>query len=458
MKNEGKESIIRDLTSGQVSKALIAFAFPMTLANLLQTVYGLVNMVIVGQFVGREGLSAVAIATGILTLFTLTALGLCNAGQVIISQYVGAGDTGAVKRTIGTMFTLVMLTSIGFTVIALLCANAFLDMMNTPPEAYESALAYCRTSFYALFFMFGYNLVSAVLRGMGDSRHPLIFIGIASVANLLLDLLFIGAFSLGTFGAALATSISQGMSFIISLVFLYKRREAFNFDFKLRSFKVDRDILKKVLKLGIPVCQQNAAISFSVLFVNSFVNVYGVVASAVSGIGEKLGTTTQVVTGSISQAGSSMIGQSLGAGKTERVPKVIGIAMLIDLAFAALLTLLTVLIPRQIFSLFNGDPEVLTMAMRYIPCAVITYIGFALRSPFFALINGVGNGKLNLAVGLLDGVLCRIGLAILLGVTFGMGIEGFWYGSAFAGYVPVFIGGAYFLSSRWKTSKIIISR
>ena len=450
--------MIKNLTTGRVSKALIAFAFPMILANLLQAVYGMVDMVVVGQFTGRIGLSAVSIGSGILHMFTLLAMGLCTAGQVIISQYVGAGDSKSVSRSIGTMFSLVLLTSIGLTIIALIGAGVFLNLLNTPNEAYEPALLYCRTSFSALFFMFGYNLVSAVLRGMGDSRHPLVFIGIAAILNLLLDLLFIAVLSMETFGAALATAISQGLSFIISVVYLYKRRESFNFDFKPQSFKADKAILKRVLKLGIPLCLQNAAISFSVLFVNSFINSYGVAASAVTGIGEKLGTVTYVVTGSISTAGSSMIGQNLGAGKQERVSQIIGFAMLINVAFAAILTTLTALIPERIFGLFNNDSEVLAFGMQYVPCAILTYIGFALRSPFFALINGVGNGKLNLAVGLLDGVVCRIGLAILLGVALGIGIRGFWYGSVIAGYMPIFIGGAYYVSGKWRASTIIISR
>lgn len=458
MENEDRGSMIRNLTTGRVSTTLVMFAFPMILANLLQAVYGMVGMVVVGQFVGRDGLSAVSIGSGILHMFTLLAMGLCNAGQVIISQYVGAGDTKSVSRTIGTMFSLVLLTSIGFTVIALLGSGVFLNLLNTPPEAYESALVYCRTSFSALFFMFGYNLVSAILRGMGDSRHPLIFIGLAAITNLLLDLLFIAVLSMGTFGAALSTVISQGLSFIISVAFLFRRRKSFNFDFKPQNFKADRGILRSILKLGVPFCLQNAAISFSVLFVNSFINVYGVAASAVTGIGEKLGTVTYVVTGSITMAGSSMIGQSLGAGKQERVSQVIRFAMLINAVFAALLTSLTILIPERIFGLFNNDPEVLSFGMQYVPCAVLTYIGFALRSPFFALINGVGNGKLNLAVGLLDGVVCRIGLAILLGVSLGIGIRGFWYGSVIAGYMPILIGGAYYISGKWKSSTIIISR
>lgn len=455
MKQE--KTMINDLTTGPVSKALLAFAAPIMLSNLLQTAYNMVDMVVVGQFVGSAGLSAVSIGSDLLHMLTFLAMGLCNAGQVIISQFVGAGDNKSVSRTIGTMSTVVLLCSIVLSVICFIFADTFLQLLNTPVEAYEQARIYIIVCFAGLFFIYGYNLVSAILRGMGDSKHPLMFIAIAAATNLILDLIFVAVFHWGAMGAALATVIGQAISFIASVILLFRRREAFGFDFKLKSFKVNGTILKMLLKLGLPMCLQSAAISFSMLFVNSYINAYGVVASVVTGIGNKLGSITAVIASSLSTAGGAMVGQCLGAGKQERIPRIINFSLLVDLAFATILTVVTVLLPRQIFGLFNNDPQVLEMAMTYVPCAILLYYGFALRSPFFALINGIGNAKLNLTVGLLDGVVCRIGLAILLGITLNMGIKGFWYGNALAGYVPFIIGGIYYVSGKWKTRKLLIS-
>ena len=454
---EKQPEMVRDLTTGPVSRTLVLFALPMLLANLLQTVYNMVDMVVIGQFVGSGGLAAVSIGADILHMPTFIAMGFCNAGQVIISQFVGAGDTKSVARTIGTMFTVLLLGSLALTVICFIGSDAFLNLMNTPAEVFSMARDYSLTCFAGLFFTFGYLLVSAILRGMGDSRHPLIFISIAAVTNLILDLIFVAVFNWSAFGAALATVIGQAISFIISIVYLYRHKESFGFDFKLKSFKVDRSIFKKYMKLGVPMCVQSVAINFSMLFVNAYINAYGVVAAAVTGIGGKLTLVTSVVSSSLSTAGAAMVGQSLGAGKTERVPRVISFSMLVNLVFASLLTALTVFMPRQIFGLFNTDPEVLEMALIFIPCAVLNYYGFALRAPFFSLINGVGNAKLNLSVGLLDGVVGRIGLAMLLGITAAMGIEGFWYGNVLAGYIPIIIGGVYYFFGNWKTQKLLIS-
>lgn len=450
MSKQSSGTIVRDLTQGSVTKLLLVFAFPLLCSNLLQTFYNMVDMVVIGQFVGKNGLSAVSIGGDVLHFLTFLVMGFSNAGQVILSQYIGAGQHDRVKGTIGTMFTVTFLMAVLLSVFCSIFLDDFLHLMNTPKECFDLARDYSFVCILGLVFIYGYNLVSAVLRGMGDSKHPLMFIAVATIVNLVLDLVFVAGFGLGPKGAALATVIGQAVSFLWAIFYLYQHKEAFGFDFRLQSFRPDREVLPKLAKLGFPMILQSAAINFSMLFVNSFINSYGVVASAVTGIGNKLGSITAVVTNALSTAGSSMVGQNLGAEKYHRVPKIIGISAIFDLAFALFLSIVTVFFPRTIFGFFNSDPEVLDMAMSYIPVAVLLYMGFAARSPFIALINGSGNAKLNLIVGLLDGVICRIGLALLMGLAMGMGIMGFWLGNAFAGYMPFLIGGVYFLTGKWK--------
>ena len=451
-------SMIRDLTTGPIARTLVAFALPMLLANLLQTVYNMVDMVVIGQFVGSAGLAAVSIGTDIIQLPTYFAIGFCSAAQVLIAQYVGAGDTDSIKRTIGTMFTFLLLTAIAISTVCVIGTDTFLNLMNTPEDSFVLARVYSLTCYAGLFFTFGYLMVSSILRGMGDSRHPLIFIAVAASINLVLDLLFVAVFGMGTFGAALATVIGQAISFIASIVYLFRHREAFGFDFKPRSFIMDKSILKKLVKLGIPVSMQNVTIVFSVLFVNSYINAYGVVAAAVTGIGLKLSLVTTIISSSFSTGGAAMIGQCLGAGKAERVPRIMGFSMVVNLACAVFLGSLTILLPKQIFGLFNTDPAVLDMAMVFLPCAVMSYFGFAVRSPLFALIYGIGHAPLNLIVALLDGIVGRIVLALFMGIAIGMGVQGFWYGNVLAGYIPLLVIGPYYLSGKWRTYKLPILR
>ena len=456
--SSSKTKIVRDLTSGSVTWTMISFAAPLFVSSLLQTLYNVSDMIIIGHTVGRDGLGAVSIGTDILHFFCFAAMGFSNAGQVIISQLIGAGMSERVRKTIGTLFSFLGLSSLVICIGGLILLNQILHWVNTPAEAYSMAKSYLGICFSGMIFLYGYNVVSAILRGMGDSKHPLIFVAVAVVLNIILDLLFVIVFKWDLFGVALATVISQAVSFIWSLIFLYRNREQFGFAFRPKDFLIDKDALVPLLKLGIPMVIQSAAISFSMLFVNSYINSYGVVASAMTGVGNKLSSIVNIVNVALSTAGSSMIGQCIGAEKYARVPKVLQVSFSINILVAALAGAITLIRPDWVFGIFTNDPDVLKMSLSYIPVLLLLFGGGALRPPMMALINGSGNFNLNLAVALLDGVLMRICLSLLLGLTFGMKVYGFWYGHALAGFTPFVIGGFYYLTGRWRTRKYIIGK
>ena len=446
---ERKNALIRDLTKGSVPKTLFTFSLPLFLSGLLQMVYNMVDMIVVGNFVGTEGLSAVSIGGEVLMLITFVAMGFSNAGQILISRHVGAKRYDLVGEMVGTLFTLLEGLAVIIMVIFLFSYQGIIHWLNTPADILDYTRDYCITCVWGVVFIYGYNLVSAILRGMGDSKHPFIFIAIASVINVILDILFVGPMGMGPGGAALATVIGQAVSFLFALRLLYKNREQIHFDFQLRHFRISKNVIRPLLSLGIPMVIQSAAITFSMLFVNSYINTYGTVAVAVTGVARKLENMIGVVSQAISSSGGAMVSQALGAGKTERVPKIVGHAMWIVAIPAAVFAVITLFKPEWLFGLFSQDPAVMAMAITYIPIAMIQYLGCVLRPPNFALINGSGNSKLNLAVALLDGIFTRIGLSLLLGVTLGMGIRGFWYGNALSGLVPFLIGTVYLISGRW---------
>ena len=449
---EKRKRIIRDLTVGSVPKTLISFSLPLFLSGLLQMVYNMVDMIVVGQFVGTEGLSAVSIGGEMLMLITFVAMGFSNAGQILISRFVGAQRYDQVGEMVGTLFTLLEGLAVVITAVFLFTYQDIMRWLNTPEEIWEYTRQYSITCVCGAIFIYGYNLVSAILRGMGDSRHPFLFIAIASVINVVLDLLLVGPAGLGPFGAALATVIGQAASFLFALRLLYRNREQIHFDFRPAHFRIGQSVIRPLLALGIPMVIQSAAITFSMLFVNSYINTYGTVAVAVTGIARKLENMIGVVSQAISSAGGAMVSQSLGAGKTERVPKIVFHALWIVAIPAGIFALITGFRPEWLFGLFSGDPEVMTMALGYIPVAMVQYLGCTLRPASFALINGSGNSRLNLLVALLDGIFCRIGLSLLLGVALAWGIRGFWYGNALSGLVPFLIGSGYLLSGRWKNA------
>ena len=443
-------TMITDLTSGSVIRQLLAFAMPLFVANALQAVYNLVDMVVVGQVVGGAGMSAVSIGGDVLHLLTFLAMGFSSAGQVIIAQYVGAKQNDHIRRLIGTMFTFLLGVSILISVLCTVIRHPILNWLNTPAESYGYTMDYMMTCVAGLPFIYGYNIVSAILRGMGDSKRPFLFIAIAAVLNTVLDILFVGFFGMAAFGAALATVIGQAVSFIISLVYLYKHKESFGFDFRPESFRIDVQILKPLLSLGIPMAIQSAAVSFSKVILMAWINQEGVVYSALSGIYNKMGMMMGIVSNSFTTAGSSMVGQNLGAGRFDRIPRILGVVLGIGLTISAGVSALVLLFPREVCEIFTSDAAVLAEYSLIIVPVVLNFVGAATRSGAFAIINGSGNSRLNLLVAVIDGMIGRIGLAFLLGFVFSMGSQGFWYGDALAGFMPIMIGSVFYLSGKWK--------
>ena len=216
-----RETLVKDLTKGNVTRQLLIFAMPLLLSNALQAIYNIVDMIIVGQFIGGSGMSAVSIGGDVLHLLTFVAMGFSSAGQVLIARDVGAKNYESVKNIIGTMFTFLLIASLSISVICLIIREPILNWLNTPAESFKFTMDYTVTCMVGLVFIYGYNIVSAILRGMGDSRRPFVFVGIAAILNIVLDLLFVAVFKMEVFGAALATVIGQGVSFIISIIYLY---------------------------------------------------------------------------------------------------------------------------------------------------------------------------------------------------------------------------------------------
>ena len=443
-------SMVTDLTGGSVARLLLKFAFPLFVSNALQAVYNIVDMIIVGQYIGGAGMSAVSIGGEVLHLLTFVAMGFSSAGQVLIAQNVGAKRMDAVKNTIGTMFTFLLGVSLVISFGCYFIRDLMLGWLNTPVESYAFTMDYTVTCIVGLFFIYGYNIISAILRGMGDSRRPFVFIAIAAVVNIILDVIFVAYCDMQVFGAALATVISQGVSFVTALIYLYMHRESFGFDFKPASFKIERDAFKKLVALGVPMAIQSAAINLSKIVLTSWINLYGVVFSALSGVYNKINMVIGIVSQSFTTAGSSMVGQNLGAKKYDRVPKIMNTVLYCGLLISSVLALALFFFSKPIFAMFTTDAEVLARASILVIPAILNFYGAATRSMSFSLINGSGNTKLNFAVAIIDGMISRVGIAALLGFAVGMGCQGFWYGDALAGFMPLVIGMCYYVSGKWR--------
>ncbi len=449
------KSISKDFTQGSIAKQLILFALPFMASNALLVLYSTIDMIIVGEYVGTPGLSAVSQSSQIVNFATMLCLGFSNAGQVLLAQALGAGKKKEMNDVIGTLFGFISVLSLILTSVILLAQTWILNTMKIPAESYDMAREYLVICGAGLVFTAGYNMVSAVLRGMGDAKRPFLFIGIATVVNLVLDILFTGILGWGVAGAAWATIIGQAVSFLFSLFYLFRKRELFGFDFKRESFIPNVRYLKMIAGLGTPMAIQSGFINLSMLVVNAMINDVGVVASATFGVGVRIDDIVNKLSQGIHYAAVPMISQNIGANKPERAKRVVHAAWVFSAAFTVFFLILYVTLGKQLFMIFSDDPMVHEMSSEFIKAILWMFPALAIMRGSGAFIQGIGNAKLSMVLAILDGVALRIGLSWLFGIHLGWGFFGFVLGYGLAPYGYAVPSMIYFLAGRWKKRRAL---
>ncbi len=451
----GTISLSKDFTKGNIVWQLLMFTLPFMASNALQVLYSTIDMVIVGKYVGTPGLSAVSQSSQILNFATMVCLGFSNAGQVLISQALGAGKRREINEIIGTLFSLVLGMGVLLSCIILLARPWIMNVMNIPEESRDMAQNYMLICGGGLVFTAGYNMVSAALRGMGDSRRPFLFIGIASAVNLVLDILFTGMMGFGVAGAAWATIIGQAVSFLFSVCFLYRNREAFGFDFRRESFMPRKKYGRMIAALGTPMAIQSGCINLSMLFVNAMVNNVGVVASATFGVGVRIDDIVNKISQGLQYAAMPMISQNIAAGKQRRTRQVVWYVWLFAFVLMVLFMVVYFVWGRQLFMLFSDDTQVHELSATFIRAILWMFPAMAVMRGSNAFIQGIGNAKLGMMLSLLDGVVLRIGLSWLFGIILDWGFFGFVLGYGLAPYGCAVPGMIYFLSGVWQRRRVL---
>jgi putative MATE family efflux protein len=389
-------------------------------------------------------------------LLTVISIGLSIGDHVLISQQAGAKLHDEINGSIGTLFSLLGIVSAASTVVSLVLSRNIIVWLNAPAESFDDALWYLRITSMGLPLMFGYSAVSVVLRAQGDSKHPLLFIAIATVLNVILDIVFIVNFKMGAAGAALATVIGQGLSLVFSISLLYKKREEFSFDFKMKSFKIDRKKAGIILRIGLPMAAQHGMMQITHLFIISFVNQFGLVQAAAYHIGDKIIQLLNIVQQSIQQGGSTMAAQNLGANDHVRVRKTVWTIFRINILVAAGISLLVLLFPNAIFSLFTKDPTAMSYSFIFMvitaPCLLLS----AVIGAFGSVISGTGNAKLSFIAGFFDGIIFRIAFSFIFGFTLGMEVTGFFLGNTLARLGPLLVYCPYYFSGAWTRRRRLV--
>ena len=424
-------------------------------SNALQVLYSTIDMIIVGEYVGTAGLAAVSQSSLILNFATMVTLGFSNAGQVLISQALGAKKHKEMNDVIGTLFSFITMLAVVLSVIILMLRTWILTVMNIPRESWEMSMDYLTICGAGLVFTAGYNMVSAVLRGMGDSKRPFLFIGIASAVNLVLDILFTGILHWGVAGAAWATIIGQAASFLFSIFYLIRHKDAFGFDFRPERFRPNRHYIKMISDLGTPMAIQSGCINLSMMYVNALVNSVSVVASATFGVGMRIDDIINKISQGIQHAAMPMISQNIAAGEEKRSRQVVYYSWLYAGAFTVVCMVLYLIVGRQMFMLFSDDPLVHEMSSTFIRAILWMFPALAIMRGSSAFIQGIGHAKMSMILALLDGVVLRIGLSWLCGIALDWGFYGFVLGYGVAAYGCAIPGMIYFLSGKWKTRRTL---
>ena len=446
----------QNLLSGSVPKKLAAFAFPLLLANILQSFYNVVDMLVVGQIVGDTGLAAINNASKLCYIINSICIGMTMGGAVLIAQYKGANDKKGQAETFQTLAILSFVFALLVTVIGLIFYQPLFRVLNVPADAYQDACDYMKIICWGTIFVFGYNAVCSVLKGLGDSKSPLYFVGIATIINIVLDILLVGPFGMGTAGAAYATITAQGISFVISIFYLRKHKVFFSADVH-KKFTLQMDKLVSILKVGLPTAIQMVVVNTAYLLVTGMLNQFGTSVSAASGVGLQINTFAGMPCWAIGQAVTAMVGQCMGAGEIKRARKVVKIGLLLNISVTLVVVIGVQVFAEQLILLFGStSAEVINDGVYYLRvCCGVNSLIYAAMYTLDSFAIGVGAANIAMLNALLDAVIVRLPVSWLLAFTLNMGFPGIYYGQALSPILPAIVGFLYFQNKGWERKTLI---
>ena len=352
----------RNLTTGSVFKNIVIFSLPYFLSYFLQTLYGLADLFIIGQYEAVASTTAVSVGSQVMHMLTVMIVGLAMGTTVSIGRAVGAGDKKRMSACVGNTVTLFMLVSVVLTAALVLLVDPIVSVMSTPAEAVDGTARYLTVCFIGIPFITAYNIISSIFRGMGDSKSPMYFIAVACAANIALDYLFMGAMRLGPVGAALGTTLAQAISVLVAFITIRRRRSVAVSRADLRP---RRDVMGQILGIGVPVALQDGLIQIAFILITVIANLRGLTDSAAVGIVEKLISFLFLVPSSMLSTVSAIGAQNIGAGDYGRAKQTMWYAIGIAVGFGVIVSVLFQFIAEPVVGLFTPDEGVIAAGGQY---------------------------------------------------------------------------------------------
>ena len=362
----------RNLTTGSVFKTIITFALPYLISYCLQTLYGMADLFIAGQFIGVDGITAVANGSQVLYMLTVVIVGLAMGATVTIGHAVGANRFGDAARVIGNTITLFVCLAVVLTVTLLCSVHGIVALMGTPVEAVDGTAAYLSICFAGIPFIVAYNVISSIFRGLGDSRSPMYFIAVACFCNIALDYLFMGALHMGPSGAALGTTLSQTISVIVALIAIRRKRTGIHVG--AGDLRPQRSVLKEILTIGVPTAVQDGCIQVAFIIITVIANYRGLDDAAAVGVVEKVISALFLVPSSMLATVSAVSAQNIGAGKPERARRTLRYATAITVIYGIVISIVVELTASSVVGLFTADTAVIVLGAQYIRSYIIDSI------------------------------------------------------------------------------------
>ena len=398
------------MTTGSVARSVVLFSLPYLLSYFLQTLYGMADLFIIGQFEGVANTTAVSVGSQVMHMLTVMIVGLAMGTTVSIGQAVGSGDRKRAAQSIGNTATLFMAVSAGLTVALLLLVRPIVRVMSTPEAAVESTVRYLTICFIGIPFITAYNIVSSVFRGEGDSKSPMYFIAVACVANIALDYLFMGALHMGAAGAALGTTLAQTISVAVSLTVIMIKR---SISLCKADFKPNRAVMGKILSIGLPITLQDGFIQVSFVVITIIANQRGLTDAAAVGIVEKVIGFLFLIPSSMLSTVSALGAQNIGAGKPERAAATLRYAILIAGGFGLLIAVGIQFIAEPIVALFTDGTradgaEVIRLGGQYLRGYIWDSFLAGIQFSFSGYFCACGKSELSFLHNILAIVLVRI--------------------------------------------------
>ena len=443
-----------DLTKGPEWRAILTFALPLMLSNLLQQLYSTVDGIIVGNFVNSAALAAMGSCMTYTMLFVFLAMGIANGSSVVISQLFGAGEHGEMRRTASTILIMLFAGGLFFTVFCIVTATPASRWLLKIED--EQILHYCVSyiTVYSigLVFQFIYNAIASILRAVGDSKAMVYFLLVSTVANVLLDLLFVAVFQWGVAGAAAATVIAQLACMCVSIYYMFRRYPQFRFKRSELVFDVKK--FKVCMNMAIPVTVQHLVISFGHLALQRLVNSFGAVTMAAFTVGSRYDHYASIPIMSINTSMGAFAGQNTGAGRVDRVKRGLLAALILDLIMVAILCVPLYAFAEPLSRLFGVSGEEVSQAVEYLRYIAVIYPVFALYIPFSGMFQGSG-APVAATIASVTALGVRISMAYIMVYGFGVGYQACWTNLIYGWVAALIFCTCYFFSGRWKNRSVV---